>query len=97
MLHKASLRLRVLCKFDKRIGLFFVLHECKDSLTNGFDDLTADRCKAGIGYRVPCIWNNVGSARICARRCETGNTGYRESASGNCGFSFKAAAEPAAS
>lgn len=30
----------------------FSFHECEDSLTNRFDDLTtADRCKAGIEYR----------------------------------------------
>lgn len=53
-----------------RESVYFSFHKCKDSLTNRFDDLTADRCKTRIGYRVPCMYgitSMCGSAHADAR------------------------------
>lgn len=81
--------------YSIRESVYFSLRKCKDPLANRFDDLTADRCKTGIGYRAPRvhgITSVCGSAHADARLGILGR-----GASGNCGFSFKAAAEPAAS
>lgn len=72
---KTGNRLKIFYKIETA-GESIYFHKCKDPPVNRYD-LTADQRKTGIGYCVPCVGNKVGQW-ICARRCETGNTGYAE-------------------